>query len=50
VKSEGGSLRCGLKTLSVTDERLDRFDVVFLPEFAEKDLGQGSRARQKIRA
>jgi hypothetical protein len=37
-----------LEVVSVIDEKHGGFDIVFLPQFAEKDFGEGGGCRGKI--
>jgi len=47
LKSESSSLQRGLEVLRAVNEKDGGFNIVFLLEFAEEDLGSGGRGRRK---
>jgi hypothetical protein len=47
LRSEPCSLQCSLEGLRAIDEENGSFNVVFLLQFAEKDLGESGGRRQK---
>jgi hypothetical protein len=46
-KSELSSLQRSLEVLSAINEKDGGFDIVFLSQFTEKDLGESCRGRRK---
>jgi len=43
LKSESSSLQKSLEVLSAIDEKDGGFDIAFVPEFVEEDLGECGR-------